>query len=173
MAGADPGLFLGGSALISCSTSTPINHIVFFLQNTSCIRKPQVISGGVCTPCTLPLDPPLSEDFFRRFSAEAVRKVKKLWRQTLPVTPCFGQKIVMNVQRLETNKTWDRNLTKLAGLIRITTYDSSERLNFFNLWNLLRIWDCRPFNVLKTLTGSWAERSSKCHKTRFRLLSPE
>ena len=48
--------------LVSCSTSTPINHIVlFFLQNTSCIRKPQVISrgGGVRTPCTLPLDPPL------------------------------------------------------------------------------------------------------------------
>ena len=31
----------------------------FFLQNTSCIRKPQVISGGGRTPCTLPLDPPL------------------------------------------------------------------------------------------------------------------
>ena len=31
-----------------------------FLQNTSCIRKPQVISGeGGRTPCTLPLDPPL------------------------------------------------------------------------------------------------------------------
>ena len=29
-AGADPGFFLGGGALISCSTSTPINHIVFF-----------------------------------------------------------------------------------------------------------------------------------------------
>ena len=53
-------IFLGGGALISCSSSTPINHIVFFsLQNTSCIRKPQVISGGVRTPCTLPLDPPL------------------------------------------------------------------------------------------------------------------
>ena len=36
----------------------------FFMQSTSCIRKPQVISGGgggegVHTPCTLPLDPPL------------------------------------------------------------------------------------------------------------------
>ena len=60
--GADPGFFLGGGTLVSCSTSTPINHIVFFLQNTSCIRKPQVISGGgVRTPCTLPLDPPLSQ----------------------------------------------------------------------------------------------------------------
>ena len=39
--GADPGFFLGGGALVSCSTSTPINHIVFF--------------------CTIPvvLDPPL------------------------------------------------------------------------------------------------------------------
>ena len=25
--GADPGFFLGGGALVSCSTSTPINHI--------------------------------------------------------------------------------------------------------------------------------------------------
>ena len=61
VAGADPGFFLGGGALVSCATSTPINHIVFFLQNTSCIRKPQVISGGggCAPPCTLPLDPPL------------------------------------------------------------------------------------------------------------------
>ena len=45
---ADPGFFLGGGALVSCSTSIPINHIVFcFLQNTSCIRKPRVISGGL------------------------------------------------------------------------------------------------------------------------------
>ena len=44
--GADPGFFLGGGALVSCSTSTLINHIVFFFwQNTSCIRKPQIISG--------------------------------------------------------------------------------------------------------------------------------
>ena len=28
---ADPGFFLGGGALVSCSTSTPISHIVFFL----------------------------------------------------------------------------------------------------------------------------------------------
>ena len=59
--GADPGFFLRGDALVSCSTSTPINHVVFFLQNTSSIRKPQVISGGgVRIPCPLPLDPPLT-----------------------------------------------------------------------------------------------------------------
>ena len=48
--GADPGFLLGGGALVCCSTSTPINHIVFFWQNTSCIRKPQVISGGDAHP---------------------------------------------------------------------------------------------------------------------------
>ena len=30
MTGADPVFFLGGGALISCSSSTPINHIVIF-----------------------------------------------------------------------------------------------------------------------------------------------
>ena len=30
---------------------------------TVLIRKPQVISGGVRTPCTLPLDPPLVPSF--------------------------------------------------------------------------------------------------------------
>ena len=30
-AGADPGFFLGGGALVSCSSSTPRNHKVFFL----------------------------------------------------------------------------------------------------------------------------------------------
>ena len=44
--GADPGFSLGGGALVSCSSSTPINHKVFFLQNTSCFRKPRVTSGG-------------------------------------------------------------------------------------------------------------------------------
>ena len=61
--------FLGGGALVSCSTSTPINHTVsFFWQNTSCIRKPLVTSGGVRTPCTLPLDPPL-----RLYTSESPR----------------------------------------------------------------------------------------------------
>jgi len=46
--------------LLYFNTNKP--HSFFsFLQNTSCIRKPQVISGGggVRTPCPLPLDPPL------------------------------------------------------------------------------------------------------------------
>ena len=42
----------------------------FFWQNTSCIRKPQVISGGAGgrTPCTFPLDPPLQHETRRQKS---------------------------------------------------------------------------------------------------------
>ena len=43
--------------LLYFNTNKP--HSFFFLQDTSCIRKPQVISGGGHTPCTLPLDLPL------------------------------------------------------------------------------------------------------------------
>ena len=39
-------IFLEGGALFSCSTWTPIKHIAFFFQNTSSIRKPQIILGG-------------------------------------------------------------------------------------------------------------------------------
>ena len=61
--GADPGFFLGGDALVSCSTSTPINHIVFFFGEYQLYQKTadhlRGGGGGVHTPCTLPLDPPL------------------------------------------------------------------------------------------------------------------
>ena len=61
--GADPRFILGGVALVSCSTSTPISHIVFFfcripvvLEN---LRSSRGGGRGGCVPCTLPLDPPL------------------------------------------------------------------------------------------------------------------
>ena len=45
--------------LLYFNTNKPNSFFfLFFMQNTSCIRKPQVISGGG-TPYTLPLDPPL------------------------------------------------------------------------------------------------------------------
>ena len=44
-------------SLIYFNTNKPHSSFFFFLQNTSCIRKPQV-RGGVHTPCALPLDPP-------------------------------------------------------------------------------------------------------------------
>ena len=55
--------FLGGGALISCSTSTPINHIYFFFYRIPVVlenRRSSQGAGGVCTPYTLPLDPSLN-----------------------------------------------------------------------------------------------------------------
>ena len=53
-----------GCLLVCFNTNKPYS---FFLQKyTSCIRKPQVISGGVRTPCTLPLDPPLRNGLHKR-----------------------------------------------------------------------------------------------------------
>ena len=59
--GADPGFFLGGGALVSCSTSTPINHTVFFFSTEYQLywKTAGHLGGGGRTPCTLPLDPPL------------------------------------------------------------------------------------------------------------------
>ena len=60
LTGADPGFFLGGGALVSWSTSTPINHIVYFCRILVVLENRRSSQGGgVRTPCTLPLDPPL------------------------------------------------------------------------------------------------------------------
>ena len=52
--------FFRRGALVSCSTSTPINHIVFFCRIPVVLenRRPSQ-GGGVRTPCTHPLDLPL------------------------------------------------------------------------------------------------------------------
>ena len=52
-------IFLGGGALVSCSTSTPINQIVFFCRIPVVLENHRSSWGGGCTPCTLPLDLPL------------------------------------------------------------------------------------------------------------------
>ena len=44
--GADPGFFLGGGALVSCSTSTPINHIVFFYRIPVVLENRRSSQGG-------------------------------------------------------------------------------------------------------------------------------
>ena len=61
VSGADPGFSLGGGSPVSCSTSTPINHIVFVFRRIPVVLENHRSSqgGGVHTPCTLPLDPPL------------------------------------------------------------------------------------------------------------------
>ena len=65
MSGADPGFFLAGrGALVSCSTSTPINHIVFFLfgQNTVPVvlenRRSSWEGGGGRGGCAAPAPSP-------------------------------------------------------------------------------------------------------------------
>ena len=64
MSGADPGFFLaGGGALVSCSTSTPINYIVFFLfgQNTVPVvleNRRSSWEGGGGGGVAQPLHPP-------------------------------------------------------------------------------------------------------------------
>ena len=55
-------IFFRRGALVSCSTSTPINHIVFFFCRIPVVlenRRSSQGGGGMRTPCTLPLDPPL------------------------------------------------------------------------------------------------------------------
>ena len=62
-------------------SSTPINYIVFFLQNTSCIRKPQVISGG--RGGAHPLHPPPR-------SAPEAPPLLHLCSNRAPPRPCKG-----------------------------------------------------------------------------------
>ena len=58
ISGADPGFFFRrGCARLLLYFNTNKPHI-FFLQNTSCIRKPQVISGGGGEGGAHPLHPP-------------------------------------------------------------------------------------------------------------------
>ena len=62
--------------LLYFNTNKPL---FFFLQNTSCIRKPQVISGGggVRTPCTLP---PRSAPDYLRYSSVRSGVLTSLYR---------------------------------------------------------------------------------------------
>ena len=91
LSGVDPGVFLEGGALVSCSTSTPINHIVFFfLQNTSCIRKPQVISGEGAHP----LHPP------PRSAPEKATKVKCKREESLTKQSIFVEYSLLQKKHL-------------------------------------------------------------------------
>ena len=48
--GADQGFFLGGGALVSCCTSTPINHIVFFFRIPVVLENRRSSRVGGCAP---------------------------------------------------------------------------------------------------------------------------
>ena len=53
---ADPGFFLGGGALVSCSSSTPINHIVFcfFCRIPVVLENGRSSQGGCAPPAPSP-----------------------------------------------------------------------------------------------------------------------
>ena len=57
-AGEDPGFFLGGGALVSCSPSTPINQIVFFFCRIPVVLENRKSSQGGRGGGAHPLDPP-------------------------------------------------------------------------------------------------------------------
>ena len=55
--GADPGFFLGGGAPLRNGV-TNTNKTCFFCRLPVVLESGRASQGGVCTPCTLPLDPP-------------------------------------------------------------------------------------------------------------------
>ena len=64
-----------------CTAEKTYHTYRHMFQNNSCIGKPQVMSGrageGVRTPCTLPLDPPLSGTFQGCFSVLSDRTLQQ------------------------------------------------------------------------------------------------
>ena len=106
--GADPGFFLGGGTLVSCSTSTPRNHIVFFFGRIPVVlenrRSSQGGGGGgggaprppppprpPPTPCTLPLHLPLCKLYFL-----AVWNTTKNKSAGISQTKCKGTALYSN-----------------------------------------------------------------------------
>ena len=103
-AGADPWFFLGGGALVSCSTSTPINHIVFFFGRIPVVLENRGSSQGrVRTPCTLPLDPPLTYTLHRAW---------RLW---------FGEAWVRSLDDISDMKSfsWEKNNKKKYPILEV------------------------------------------------------
>ena len=94
LAGADPGFFLGGGALVSCSTSTPINHIVFFWRIPVVLENRRSSQGGVRTPCTLPLDPPLFGLFIKLFIFAYFFPGKNVNKPNFPAVSCMKPRLV-------------------------------------------------------------------------------
>ena len=85
--GADPGFFFRRGCtrvLLYFNTNKPHSFFFFFLQNTSCIRKPQVISGRGAHP----LHPPPR-------SAPALHFSKLFWIRVFAALDTFWQTCVV------------------------------------------------------------------------------
>ena len=89
--GADPGFFLGGGTLVSCSVYFNTNkpHSFFFCRIPVVLENRRSSQGGVRTPCTLPLDPPLKHHPTRE-SRDAAGREKNEGLQTKPKLSCFS-----------------------------------------------------------------------------------
>ena len=89
--GANPGFFLGGGALVSWSTLTPINHIVFFFGRIPVVLENRRSSreAGVRTPCTLPLDPPLEHSLLAHFPKVRTDWLEHSWTSHFDNEKCF------------------------------------------------------------------------------------
>ena len=81
-AGADPGFFLGGGALVSCSTSTPINHMVFFYRIPVVLenRRSSRGGGGVHPLHPPPRSAPVS-------SSQYIYRLRDFWGKCLLFSP--------------------------------------------------------------------------------------
>ena len=101
--GADPGFFLGGGALVSCSSSTPINHIVFFCRIPVVLENRRSSQGGVRTPCTLPLDPPLQPLTTKRPNKASSKST--FWRGNFYVFLLYSRFIHLKVTFIHTMLT--------------------------------------------------------------------
>ena len=120
-------IFSGGGAFVSCSTSTPINHrIPVVLENR---RSPQ---GGVRTPCTLPLDPPLEQisslETFRFYYVVSARKPASFWRENVVAdsTTSFSE----NVEVAKTSYQIVRSFITLRSGESVTSFAKVNGANF-------------------------------------------
>ena len=103
ISGADPGFFLGGGALVSYSTSTPKKPPRFFFCRIPVVLENRRSSqGGVRTPCTLPLDPPLNMVLPLKNMGVLLNNSEKIWAPP-PINSilfCSTPKEILNLYSL-------------------------------------------------------------------------
>ena len=105
--GADPGFFLRGGALVSCSTSTAINHIVLFCRIPVLLENRRSFKGGAH-----PLHPPprsAPEVYpWVCYSMPWIKQTVTYWPLLLctiqPPQPRLSTKLLVNILHLTGHK---------------------------------------------------------------------
>ena len=118
-------LFRRGCTHLLLYVNTNKPHSFFFWQNTSCIRKPQVISGGVRTPCTLPLDPPLPLKMESRIEVPLKKKNRN------PVPGIWNPWLGIQNLRLSWIEKKKRHVSSLVSLLSLL-FVRSHYLEWFS-----------------------------------------